>query len=182
MTSQATVDTSGRRFCTSPLPNLEQWAQTLIDRENLLTDREEILRAIAFHESRVLVLRANLPNVVKQFYRFRCKPEQNVWVYAATREQADQRLRDRMDKAYGANGWRIASTVVDVYSNPDDAAANTPSNLFRSLTIAEGKECLADYQANKRGRSDKPKLPNVGKSRLELDAEGYEKYLRLIDK
>lgn len=180
--NQLQCDMSGQRFSAQPLPNLDQWAESLIDRENVLTDRAEILRAIAFHESRLLVLRQKLPIATKTFYRFRTSRDQFVWVYALNREQANQRLEARMNQNYGAGNWRINSTVVDVYDNPDTAALQVPDNLFRCLTLAEGRECLADYQATQRGRATAPKLKDVAKSRLELDAEAYEKFLRQLDK
>jgi hypothetical protein len=144
--------------------------------ENVLTDRPDVLQAIAFHETRLLELRQKLPTAIKLFYRYRCKPEQFVWVYASSREQADQRLHARMRKSYG-DSWSIAVNVVDVFADPENAAANSPGSLFRSLTDAEAREFLADYRADQRGRVEKSKLKHVGKSQLEHDAEAFEKYL-----
>ncbi|ADB15140.1 hypothetical protein Psta_0452 [Pirellula staleyi DSM 6068] len=118
-----------------------------------------------------------LPSSVKSFFRFRCKPEQFVWVYAETREQAEQRLHARMKKNYGT-GWSIASKVVDEFTAPEHAAANSPGSLLQSVPEVEGREFLEDYRANERGRLEQPKLKNIVKSQLEYDIESFEKRLR----
>jgi hypothetical protein len=151
----------------------------LEESEKLLTERDEILAAIAFHDAQLIALRAKLPTSVKNFYRFRCKPERFVWVYAANREQAEARLNARMNQSYG-NGWSMTVNVVDVYENPIDASANTPGNLFRCLSESEAREFLEDWKANQRGRGETKKLKDVVKNQLEHDAEEYEKRLRQI--
>jgi hypothetical protein len=140
-------------------------------------DRAAILEEIGQLEMKLAELRAMLPSPVKNFYCFRCHPESRVWVYAASREQANQRLYDRMNRAYG-DSWNIASKSVQVYSNARDAAANSPGNLFRSLADAEAREFLADYRADQNGRAEQPKPKHVPKSQLEIDAEHFEKQLR----
>ena len=155
----------------------EEAREHLAGSENLLNGRDEILQAIAFHDAQLVTLRAKLPTSVKNFYRFRCKPERFVWVYAANREQADARLHERMNKSYG-DGWSITVNVVDLYENPIDASANASGNLFRCLGEAEAREFLEDWKANQRGRADAPKLKHVVKNQLEHDAEEYEKQLR----
>jgi hypothetical protein len=58
----------------SPTLAASEAQQHLQSCENLLTDRPDVLQAIAFHESRLLELRAKLPTAIKLFYRYRCKP------------------------------------------------------------------------------------------------------------
>ncbi len=102
--------------------------------------REAILQDIAQHEQRIAELRAILPSAFKTLFRFRCKPgNQKVWIYAATREEADRKLRDRMAPSYG-NEWSLASPIADEYASPKEAVGETSGSLFHSLTRDDAEE------------------------------------------
>lgn len=143
--------------------------------------REEILSEISKHESRLTELRQMLPTAIKSFFRFRCKPEKFVWVYADSRELAERKLHERMNAAYGS-GWEMSSCVVDQFNDPKSAAANTPGSLCRALTETEAREFIRDFRADQKGRADDPNKPkNLPKSQLEQDVESFELMLRRRD-
>ena len=144
-------------------------------------NRDTILRKINECEIRLVELRATLPTAIMSFFRFRCKPEKHVWVYALTRQEAEQKLRDRMNTNYGSE-WQIASNVVDQYNDPVIAAINTPGSLLRALSEADARKFIADWRDDQKGRTvdvDRPK--NLPKSQLEQDIEDYELFLRRKD-
>lgn len=114
--------------------------------------RAEILAELKELELRKLELQQLLPSTVKSFYLFRCKPETHVWIYAASREQAEERLHTRMNNSYGKGLWTVASKVVEVFADPQDVAAKTSGNFLQSLTRAEAMEFLDDYDQNQNGR------------------------------
>lgn len=140
--------------------------------------REEILREISECEARLVTLRAKLPTSIKSFFRFRCKPEKYVFIYADTREQAERKLYERMNQSYGS-GWEIASGVVDHFKDPKIAANNCHGSICRALTEADAREFIKDFHENRKGRADDPDKPkNLPKSQLAQDVESYERFLR----
>lgn len=148
--------------------------------DNKTDNRNEILAEITKHELAIFELRKSLASPIKTLFRFRCSPEQFVWVYADTREIAEGRLRERMNNTYGSN-WKVTSKVVDVFNSVDHAAANSSGNLFRSLVESEARELLTDWQTDQRGRESKPTLKHLPKSQFERDAEFFDKALRQRD-
>lgn len=140
-------------------------------------DRNEVLREIAECEARIDELRALLPTCIKTFFRFRCRPEKYVWVYAETREQAEQRLHARMQRTYTdkEKTWELVSKVVDQYNDPQIAAAQSHGNLLTYLTEDEAREFFNDYRANKRGMAPDANRPkHFPPSQLERDVLGWE--------
>ncbi|MBA2113667.1 hypothetical protein [Bremerella alba] len=139
-------------------------------------DRNDILREIAECEARIDELRALLPTCIKTFFRFRCRPEKYVWVYAENREQAEQRLHARMHKTYGnTEAWQVVSKVVDQYDDPQNAAVQSHGNLLTYVTEAEAREFVNDYRANERGKTPDPNRPkHLPLSQLEKDVSDWE--------
>jgi len=146
--------------------------------------REEILAEINQCETRLIELRAMLPSCLKSFFRFRVRPGKYAWVYADTREVADRKLRERMNRDYPPDemkrpGWQVVSKVVDVYHDAEIAATNTPGPLTTSLSAADAAEFVRDYRENERGRVDDPDRPkNLPKSQVQRDVENYEERQR----
>jgi hypothetical protein len=142
--------------------------------------RDEILAEIDSCETRLLELRAMLPTTIKAFYRFRVRPGKYAWVYADSRETADRKLRERMNRDYPPDEmnrprWEIASHVVDVYHDAVIAAVNAPGNLLTCISAADAAEFARDFRDNARGRVDDPNRPkHLPKSQLERDVELYE--------
>lgn len=135
--------------------------------------REDILREIAEHESRLGELRAMLPSCIKSFYRFRCRPEKFVWTYAETREEAEQNIRARMNGKYG-NDWRVISQVVDQYNDPQIAATQCHGNLLTYLSEKEAREFVKDYHANQKGKVADPDRPkHLPMSQIERDVSDW---------
>ncbi|EAQ81742.1 hypothetical protein [Blastopirellula marina] len=135
--------------------------------------REEILQEISQHETRIFELRQLLPSALKSFFRFRCRPEKFVWVYALTHEEAVRKLHARMNLNYGAN-WEVASRVVDRIDDPREAANTASCNLLTHLTLDDAREFVNDYRANQRGRATGEKLKHAPQSRIEQDIESWE--------
>lgn len=146
--------------------------------------RDEILAEINQCETRLIELRALLPSCLKSFFRFRVKPGKYAWVYADTRQIADAKLRERMNRDYPPNelnqsGWELASSVVDVYHDAEIAAVNTPGSLLTSLSASDAAEFARDYRENERGRVDEPNRPkHLPKSQVERDVETWERRQR----
>lgn len=142
--------------------------------------RDEILREISDLESRLEELRALLPSCLKTFYRFRCRPEKYVWVYAENREQADQRLRDRMKRTYGdGQAWQVVSKVVDQYNDPQVAAAQSHGNLLTYLSENEARSFVKDYHETQKGKVADPDRPkHLPQSQLERDIADWEQNQR----
>lgn len=141
--------------------------------------REKILKEIDTLETRLAELRSRIPTAIKSFYRFRCRPPKFVWVYASSRDEAEAKLHDRMNCDYppdsaGNPTWSVASGVVDIFHEPQVAAANSPGNLLSCLTAADAAEFIADFRENERGREVDPEKTNLPKSQLEQDIESYE--------
>lgn len=157
--------------------------QELTAIEDRQTDRDDQLQAIAFHEMRLTLMRAALDTAIKRFYHFRCHPQQHVYVYAADKQQASARLRERMSRSYGneGEGWKITSQVVKVYDDPIEACNAAPDNLLRCLSESEAREFIADYDADKKGRAEPPRPKDVPMPQLERDIENYRIRLRMKD-
>lgn len=139
--------------------------------------RSEILREITELECRIEELRALLPTCIKSFFRFRCRPEKYVWVYAETREQAEQRLHARMQRNYNEKGktWELVSKTVDQFNDPQVAAAQCHGNLLTYLTEDQAREFFNDYQANERGKAPDPNRPkHFPPNQLERDISDWE--------
>jgi hypothetical protein len=145
-------------------------------------NREEMLREIATHERRILELRKSLPSPLKKIFRFRCLPERSVLVYAADKEQARQRLEERMNQSYppdqlGTPGWQISSTVVDVMNDITEAAGLLTGSIFRNLSKMEALELLNDLKENDRGKLIPKKMRGEHRSQLEIDRLDFEHQL-----
>lgn len=142
-----------------------------IDREST---REEILDEIKQLEMRLTELRAILPSSFKTLFRFRCSPaNQKVWVYAATRSEADAKLHQKMSQDYGPDGWQLISKVVEEFDHPDQAVGLTEGNLLHSLGKADAELLFQDWQQDQKGRS--ANRPKGLKTRLERDIEAYQR-------
>lgn len=142
------------------------------------TTREGILREINQLETRLTELRAMLPSPFRTLFRYRCSPaNQKVWVYAATREEADEKLQQKMSQDYGTDGWQIDSPVVDEFDHPDHAVGLTEGNLLQCLSYADAEQLLQDSENDQKGRSaDRPKGL---KTRLERDIEAYRRSIQV---
>ena len=82
--------------------------------------REDIKARIAELETELYELRLILPPAVKSFFRFRTNRCKFVLVYAASEEQAKEKLNQRMLKDYG--GDFQLHPVVDVFTDADTAS------------------------------------------------------------
>lgn len=141
-------------------------------------DRCELIDEINRLELRLIELRAMLPSAVKLFFRFRCSPQRYVWVYALSQEIAERQLHARMNRQYGES-WRVASAVVDVYSEPEKAAVDAPDSILKCLSREEALDFLADWKNDRQHRPKKPRRENLPKSQLEIDIEAFEQMLRI---
>src|SRR5262245_16414729 len=118
------------------------------------TERAKILAEINELESRLIGLRAVLPPSFKVFYVFRTNKRQ-TWVYASNIEEATRKLHERMNRDYGPEGWERTSKVVDQYTDPQSASANSPGNLCSSLSRADALEFIRDWKDNQRGKPER---------------------------
>ncbi|QEG42081.1 hypothetical protein [Roseimaritima ulvae] len=154
-------------------------------RESTVCTRAEVLERIDELEAQVAELRENLPRAIKTVYKYRCDPGREVFVYAGSRAEADNRLAERMNRDYPISdrhphGWRLASPVVDVLTDPVEAANASPGNLLRCFSPAEAAEFAADYRADeKQELAATPKrTTDFPPSRLARDVHDYEINLR----
>lgn len=145
--------------------------------------RAEILREIAEHERRIFELRQMLPTCLKSFWRFRCRPERFVFIYAETRDEAERKLRAKMNREYG-DSWEVVSGVVDQFLDPATAANHSPGSLCRAIGEADAIEFIRDWRASRASGGDtenRPKLKNLPANQLETDIEHFELFLRRRD-
>lgn len=149
--------------------------QQLTYAEDNLTDREEIIQAIGFHKMQLHTLRELLPNAYQTLYCFRCKPQSKVWIYALTRQEAEKKLRQRMNRSY-QDSWQVVSQVVQEFDHPEKAAGLTNGNLFEYLSPAEANELLKDWNEDQKGRVPDPNRSKGLKTRLERDIEAYQHF------
>jgi len=137
--------------------------------------REAILREIQILEKRVVELRSSLPSCLKSFFRFRVKPGKFCWAYALTRDEAEQKVIDRMNESY-PDGWQMTSGVVDQLNDPMHAANEASGNLLQCVGEADAQEFATDWAVEQAGKVPDPDRPkHLPKSRLEMDLEDYWK-------
>src|SRR5690348_13250572 len=99
-----------------------------------VTDRETLVREIAELEALIQEKRALLPIIYKQIFVFRCHPEKKVMVYAASLDEARQKLHARMNLNYGEN-WEVASQAVSQYDLHEAARTSLSGNWLSNLTL-----------------------------------------------
>ena len=143
--------------------------------QNAVRSREDILSEINDLEARAAALRDSLPATFKTFFVF-MTDKRRVWVYAETREEAERKLHARMNKDYGAQGWKIASRTVETYTDPIQAAMAAPSSLLNYLTRADALLFLADFNANMAGKPEE-----TMQGTLARDIKSFEMRLRMED-
>jgi len=147
-------------------------------------NREELLKELGEVQMREFELQQLLSQmtVIKPFWQFRVNPgDQKVLIYAATPDQAEALLTQRMNQSYGKGKWKKAIPVVKTFHDPHEACTAAPGNLLRAISEPEAREFLADWEDNQRGRADEERPKDVPMSTLERDIEDFKIRLRMKD-
>ncbi|MEX1039662.1 MAG: hypothetical protein WDZ51_03460 [Pirellulaceae bacterium] len=142
--------------------------------ETTIRSRAEILKEIAHHEDCIQDLRQQLPTCIKSFFVFRVHPGKTSWAYGLSRDEAEKKVTERMNRDYPIDGWHFTSRAVSQFNDPQAACGESSGNLLRCLTESDALDFLKDWRANKSGRPETETPKNGYKSRLELDIEEYE--------
>jgi len=143
-------------------------------------DRNELLRELGEVERRRFELRQLLSQTtaLKKFFHYRCHPEQHVFAYAETEQEARQNVIARMNRSYGPDGWRFAIETVEALT-PERACSMSPGNLLASIPEGEARQFIDDWEADKAGREEDPRPEHTGLSAVEKDVEDFKIRLRM---
>jgi len=111
-------------------------------------ERAEILAEIEYHEAQILELKARLPRRTLSLWCFvLARPRSRVWVYAATRGEANQLVQARLAAEYGES-FTLAGDAEE-FTDPFEAARSSKSgNLVKALTPNQRQQFIADFRAD----------------------------------
>ncbi len=157
-------------------------AQNQLDSiERDLTDRNNFVRALTYHNVCAEALRQRMPKCLKSFFYLWAKPE-NLLIYAESAQEAMERGVARLNKSY-PQGWKFAHDPpkLDPMTS-EKACANSPGSLLSSLPKSEADEFLSDWDKEKPSRDAKEKLKDCGMSAIEKDVENYRTNILLNEK
>lgn len=115
---------------------------------------------------------------MKKFYCYRYQPRGSVrdyqtWVYAADNQEAQEKVRARLNEDYGSGGYEFSNSRVKVYTKAEEANNQSRNGILSALSPEDVREFLAD----RRAEQPPPCPPPPRKSTLDIESEKFEQRL-----